>query len=142
MPRHLVLRGDRTWLLASVGERAVEVDGEVGAVAERLVPGLAAAAQGHRVRVRDLPAVDIGQAYRPRYQVGAVLAGGDRDVRHVGDPFSEDPDGLGDGKLADPGTSEGGDGAGQGGCGGGDADLADPGRRLVRLDKQHVDLGH
>src|SRR5450756_2812321 len=75
MPRHLVLRGDRTWLLASVGERAVEVDGEVGAVAERLVPGLAAAAQGHRVRVRDLPAVDIGQAYRPRYQVGAVLAG-------------------------------------------------------------------
>src|SRR5450755_5182836 len=68
--------------LASVGKRAVEVDGEVRAVAERLVPGLAAAAQGHLVRVRDFPAVDIGQAYRPGYQVGAILAGGDRDVRH------------------------------------------------------------
>src|ERR1035441_10869176 len=86
--------------LASVGKRAVEVDGEVRAVAERLVPGLAAAAQGHLVRVRDFPAVDIGQAYRPGYQVGAILAGGDRDVRHRRCPFSEDPDGLGDGKPA------------------------------------------
>src|ERR1700751_2043521 len=130
------------WLLASVCERAVEVDGEVGAVTERLVPGLAAATQGHLFRVRDFPAVDIGQAYEPGYQVGTVLAGGDRDVSHQRGPFSEDLDGLGDGKPADPGPGEGRDGASQGGCGGRDADLADPGRRLARFDQHHVNPGH
>jgi hypothetical protein len=69
-------------------------------------------------------------------------AGGDRDFRHRRCPFSQDPDDLGDGKLADPGTGEGCDGVGQRGCGGGDADLADAGRWLGRFDQEHVDLRH
>jgi hypothetical protein len=47
----------------------------VGAVAKRLVSGLAAAAQDHRVGVRDLAAVDIGEEYRPGDVVGAIRDG-------------------------------------------------------------------
>src|SRR5579862_5141886 len=56
--------------------------------------------------------------------------------------FSQDPHGLGDGKLADPGSGGGRDGVGQGGRCGGDANLTDPRRRLARLDQQDVDLWH
>src|SRR4051794_32236979 len=58
---------------AAVGERAVEVDLEVRAVAERFVARVAAAAEGHLVRVRDLATVGVGEVHGTRDEVRAIF---------------------------------------------------------------------
>src|SRR6266571_4046417 len=84
LPTHRRLRS------RSVLQRSVEVDGEVGAVAEWLVVRVTAAAEGHLVGMRNLAAVDVCELDRARHQVRAVLAGGDVDVSHPGScPFSK-----------------------------------------------------
>src|SRR5882724_2655320 len=65
-----------------VGERPVEVDRQVRAVAERLVARVSAPAERHLVRVTDLPAVDVAERHWAGHEVRPVLAWSDRDVGH------------------------------------------------------------
>src|ERR1700737_2101184 len=66
----------------------VEVDGEVRTVTERLVAGMATAAERHLIGVGDLAAVDVGEADGAGHEVRSVLAGSDCHVSHRwGSPF-------------------------------------------------------
>src|SRR6476659_3509687 len=78
----------------SVLQRPVEVDGRVRTVAKRLVAGVAAPAERHLIRVRNLSPVDIGQVDRAGDEVRTVLARSDGDLGHVHAPSTARPQRL------------------------------------------------
>ena len=57
-------------MCTSVGKRAIEVDGGVGAVAERLVARVSTASECHLVGVVDLAIVAVGETYRAGDDMG------------------------------------------------------------------------
>jgi hypothetical protein len=66
----------------SVGQRAVEIDREMRAVAERLVSRVATPAKGDLRGLVDLATVVVGDLYRTGDHVRAVLRGSDANIRH------------------------------------------------------------